>query len=168
MSFSFKCKTCGERHEGLPSFGPEAPLSYAVLDEEDQKSRAELGTDDCIIDDQYYFVRGRLQLPIIGQTEPFVWLVWCSLSLDSYAQWREMFGEKKRAHVGQFFGWLNVQLPFYEDTLNFATSVQLVDAGSRPLVIVQEADNQLYFDQRDGLSQAKVEMMVHDLLHPEL
>lgn len=26
--FSFKCASCGEVHEGMPSFGAHAPLSY--------------------------------------------------------------------------------------------------------------------------------------------
>lgn len=166
MGFSFQCRTCGERHEGLPSFGPDAPLNYAVLCEEDQNARAELGTDDCIIDNEYFFVRGRLEVPIIDQSEPFVWLVWCSLSRDSYEQWRDVFNLEQRSNIGPFFGWLNVRLPFYEDTVNHATSVHLRDNGLRPLVEVHEATNKLYLDQHNGISAAEVEAMVHDLLHP--
>lgn len=28
MTFTFQCVTCGKTHEGMPSFGASAPLSY--------------------------------------------------------------------------------------------------------------------------------------------
>lgn len=166
MAFSFQCRTCGELHKGLPSFGPYAPLSYALLGEEYQSNHAKLGTDDCVIDGENFFIRGRLEIPIKDHLEPFVWLVWCSLSRDSYEQWRDAYDLVQRSHIAPFFGWLNVSLPFYEDTVNLATSVHLSDNGLRPLVEVHEAKNKLYLDQTNGILAAEAEAMVHDLLHP--
>ncbi len=166
MSFSFQCTTCNEIHKGLPSFGPDAPHSYDILSDLDQENKAVLGSDNCIIENEYFFVRGRLELPIHGFDRSFVWLVWCSLSRESYELWADSFDKLEREHIGPFFGWLNTDLPFYENTLNLATSVRLVDGGIRPSVDVYEAEHGLYFDQTNRISVAKAEQFVHDLLHP--
>ncbi len=167
MPFSFRCRTCGETHEGLPSFGPDAPYSYAAMSELDRSNNAVLGSDNCIINDELFFVRGRMGLPIIGTDDSFVWLVWCSLSKESYAQWEDAYELDKRSHIGPFFGWLNTEIPFYEGSLNLATSVHLLDNGIRPFVEIQEKDHALFTDQNEGISLQKAEQLVHDLLHAQ-
>ena len=167
MPFSFRCRTCGETHEGLPSFGPDAPYSYAAMSEFDRSNNAVLGSDNCIIKNEFFFVRGRIELPIIGTDESFVWLVWCSLSKESYAQWEDAYELDRRSHIGPFFGWLNTELPFYEGSLNLATSVHLLDNGIRPFVEIQEKDHALFTDQNEGISLQNAEQLVHDLLHAQ-
>lgn len=70
----------------MPSFGAHAPLSYYEVPAEDREKRCHLGTDDCVIDDEFFFVRGCLEIPVIGEVEPFSWGVWVSLSEASYLE----------------------------------------------------------------------------------
>ena len=165
MSFGFECRTCGETHLGLPSFGPDAPDSYAAMNEAEKSSNAVLGSDNCIIENRKFFVRGRLELPILGREEAFVWLVWCSLSEESYSLWEDAYYLDNRSHIGPFFGWLNNELPFYEGSLNLATSVHLRDDGIRAYVEVHASDHRLFKDQCAGISDAQAEQLVQDLLH---
>ena len=69
--FSFKCASCGEVHEGMPNFGAHAPLSYYDVPQDERDSRCDLGSGDCVIDEEMFFVRGCIDIPVIGEEEPF-------------------------------------------------------------------------------------------------
>ncbi len=164
MTFEFNCQSGGNTHTSLPSFGPNAPHAYDGLDPRDQSKRALLGVDNCIIDNAWFFVRGRLEIPIHGHDQPFTWLVWVSLSKENYQVWEDTYDQPKRADIGPFFGWLNSQLPFYDNTLNFRTMVHLVDDGLRPVIEVEDIDHPLSRHQKDGISMETAQQFANDLL----
>jgi hypothetical protein len=110
MAFSFKCSSCDRIHHGMLTFEAAAPLSYYGVPEAEREARCRLGTDDCVIDDEYFFVRGSIEIHVHGEPEPFSWGVWVSLSEKSYESWKAVFGVEKRSHVGPFFGWLDAAL----------------------------------------------------------
>ncbi|MGI9410474.1 MAG: DUF2199 domain-containing protein [Hyphomicrobiaceae bacterium] len=167
MSFEFECRTCGQTHRGMPSFGPDAPASYYTVPEPERSDRCELGSDDCVIDEDAFFVRGCMEIPVHSVSEPFVWLVWCSLSLESFKKWIETYEQEKRSDVGPFFGWLNTQLPFYPDTLNLKTMVYLRDDLLRPSIEVEPTEHPLAIAQRDGMSAQEAKELISRLLHPD-
>jgi hypothetical protein len=166
MSFTFQCVTCGKTHEGMPSFGASAPLSYYEVPVEEREARCDLGSDDCVIDGEHFFVRGCIEIPVQGETEPFSWGVWVSLSQASHLEWLKHFGESKRSHVGPFFGWLNAWLKPYPDTMNLKTRVHLRDNGIRPYIELEPTDHPLAVEQRNGISVERVAeiyaLMVHE------
>jgi hypothetical protein len=64
MVKSYRCTTCGKIHEGLPmSFAAEFPDQYANMSREERDARAVVGSDQCIIDQQWFFIRGCLEIP---------------------------------------------------------------------------------------------------------
>jgi hypothetical protein len=70
MSFRFHCSSCGETHEGMPTFSADAPLNYYTIPEAERTKRCQLGSDDCVIDEQEYYVRGCIEIPVHGTDEP--------------------------------------------------------------------------------------------------
>jgi hypothetical protein len=54
-------------------------LSPAAL-----KKRGELTSDRCVIDDEYFFIRGLVEVPVIDSDGPFAWGVWVSLSKANF------------------------------------------------------------------------------------
>ncbi len=150
MSFEFRCSACGEIHRGMPGFGADAPLSYYVIPEEQRSSRCVLGSDDCIIDDRWYFVRGCIEIPVHGESETFSWGVWVSLSETSYAQWADAFDLEQRSDIGPFFGWLNASLKPYPETLNLKTMVHLRDGGIRPAIELEPSEHPLAVETTRG------------------
>lgn len=166
MGFEFLCTSCNKVHHGMPSFGADAPLSYFDVPEEDQALRCSLGTDECVIDEKFYFVRGCIELPVHGESEPFVWGVWVSLSESSFMQWLKCFEMADRSHVGPFFGWLNASLKPYPNTNNLRTRVHLRNDGIRPRIELEPTDHPLAVEQNEGISVHRVaelySMMVHD------
>ncbi|WP_231879096.1 DUF2199 domain-containing protein [Collimonas arenae] len=166
MSFKFKCNSCGEIHEGMPSFGAHAPLSYYEIPEGERATRCDLGSDDCVIDKQHFFVRGCIEIPVIGEAEPFSWGVWVSLSDANFIEWLKYFEQDKRSQVGPFFGWLNAWLKPYPDTMNLKTMVHLRDDGIRPYIELEPTGHPLAMEQRNGVTVERVAELYSVMMHP--
>ena len=156
MSFSFKCASCGQIHEGMPTFGAKAPLHYYAIPDEERGTRCDLGTDDYVIDGNAFYIRGCLEIPVKGERDPFIWGVWVSLSKDSHAVWARWFGEVERSHVEPLFGWLNTSLNPYPDTVNLKTRVHFRDNAIRPYIELEPTNHPLAVEQRDGISVERV------------
>jgi hypothetical protein len=153
----------------MPSFGAAAPLSYYAIAEWERASRCELGSDDCVIDREWFFVRGCLEIPVHGADEPLNWGVWVSLSEQNFLTWLQNFDQQSGSHVGPFFGWLNAWLKPYPETVNLKTHVHLRDNGVRPWIELEPTDHPLAIEQRNGISIDRVaeiySIMVHDSDH---
>ena len=151
MAFEFTCASCGQLHRGMPTFGADAPLSYYEVPEADRGKRCSLGSDDCVIDEKSFFVRGCIDIPVHGEEEQFSWGVWVSLSEASFSEWIACFDEPRRSQVGPFFGWLNAWLKPYPDTLSLKTRVHLRDNGIRPYIELEPTDHPLALEQMEGI-----------------
>ncbi len=69
-----------------PNYAADFPDTYVSLEEEECERRTLIGSDQCIIDNEMYFIRGLVELRIIGFQEPFLWGLWASI-------WKEAFDE---------------------------------------------------------------------------
>lgn len=167
MSFTFKCSLCDEIHEGMPSFGTDAPLSYYGIPENERADRCTLSSDNCVIDKQYFFVRGCIEIPVTGEAEPFSWGVWVSVSEVSHVAWLKHFEQEKRSHIGPFFGWLNAWLSPYPDTVGLKTKAHLRDDGIRPYIELEPTDHPLAVEQRDGISVERVAELYSLMMHQD-
>ncbi|MQA38848.1 DUF2199 domain-containing protein [Rugamonas aquatica] len=164
--FSFKCASCGEVHEGMPSFDAHAPLSYYEVPEGEREERCDLGSDDCVVDGEFFFVRGCIEIPVLGETEPFSWGVWVSLSEANFSAWIKCYDLDNRSHVGPFFGWLNAWLKPYPDTVSLKTMVHIRDNGIRPYIELQPTDHPLAVEQRNGITVERVAELYALMMHP--
>jgi hypothetical protein len=150
--FRFKCRTCDEWHEGMPSFSADAPLFYYGVPVAERAHRCVLTSDTCVVDDLHRFVRGRLEVPVIGADEPLAWGVWVSLSEPNYREFVGSFDTAERTHVGPYFGWLSAALPLLPSTENLKTMVHLQSNGLRPLIELEPTDHPLAIEQRIGIT----------------
>lgn len=165
---SFTCATCGQTHEGLPfSFAADFPDPYAALKPDERDARAVIGTDQCIIDQQLFFLRGCLEIPIIGRSEPFLWGLWATVwekDFDEIADSWETPGREK-TH-GPFKGRLANSLEDYPATFNLKLRIDLQPVGTRPLFCIEELAHPLAQEQQNGISyQAAMERASYHLHH---
>lgn len=151
----------------MPSFGANAPLSYYEIPEEQRASRCSLGSDDCVIDGTMFFVRGCLEIPVIGEAEPFSWGVWVSVSEASFCEWVSLFDKQDRSGAKPYFGWLNAWLTPYPDTINLKTMVYLRDKGIRPYIEMEPTDHPLAVEQRNGISVERVAEIYSLMMHQD-
>jgi hypothetical protein len=140
----------------MPTFGWDAPLYYYQVPAEERDRRCFLGSDTCVIDDEFFFIRGCLDIPVLGEQESFSWGVWVSLSRENFAKCNQCFDQTKRSHIGPFFGWLSAALPRYPDTVNLKTRAHLRDNGTRPYIEVEPTDHPLALEQRNGIPVSRV------------
>jgi hypothetical protein len=119
-----------------------------------------------VIDNEFFFVRGCLEVPVIGDEQPFSWGVWASLSEKNFRHLEELYAEPKRSHHGPFFGWLCSNIWVYPTTLNLKTMVHLRDDGIRPFVELEPTDHPLAVEQGTGITLDRVEEIYEMMIHP--
>ena len=101
------------------------PIYYLTIPEGKRDRRCSLTSDTCTIDDQYFFVRGCLELPVRDESDPFIWGVWVSVSQPSFQLFVRVYDQTNRSHVGPFFGWLQSHIRVYPETVGLKTRVHL-------------------------------------------
>jgi hypothetical protein len=141
------------------SFGPHAPDLWLSLSEADRELRAKLSSDQCIVDGQYFFVLGLLEIPVRGMDKRFVWRVWLSLSEKSFSRCSELWTTPGRESEPPVFGWLQSQLPYAPGTLNLKTMVQMRPVGERPSVLLEPTDHPLAVEFREGITVERAEQL---------
>lgn len=161
----FKCEGCNEWHEGIPSLDAAAPLYYYSVPVEERSSRCQLTADTCIVDGEYFFVRGCIEIPVHGEPEAFQWGVWTSLSQQNFEQFVELLGSDTRSQFGPYFGWLSANFRVYPDAENLKTHVHLRDHGVRPCVELEPTDHPLAVEQREGISVQRLGQILSAYSH---
>lgn len=164
--FAFQCSSCGQTHEGIPSFGWDYPLQFLEVPKDQRARRCFLTSDTCVIDDEFFFIRGCLEIPVIGDRNPFSWGVWTSLSAKHFRHFEELLDDTKRSHHGPFFGWLCSHIRLYPETLNLKTMVHLRDNGIRPFVELEPTGHPLALEQRTGITLDRVQEIYESMIHP--
>lgn len=164
--FRFQCKTCGELHEGVPHLSTNSPLYLNAIPEDERAARCDLTSDTCIVDDEFFFVRGIIEIPVDQLDEPFGWGVWVSLSKANFHEYMMHFESADRAVLGPYFGWLSAAIEPYPDTENLKSMVHLREPGYRPWIELEPTDHPLAVEQRTGISQARLAEIYEMSLHP--
>ncbi|NVO31804.1 DUF2199 domain-containing protein [Hymenobacter lapidiphilus] len=164
----FVCPTCGETHAG-PSFcfGAEYPDFYFSIPLAERDERIEINKDLCVVDESHFFIRGRIEIPIIGHDEPFCWNVWTSLSKENFVRVNELWHEIGREQEPPYFGWLQTVLPGYPNTLSIKTTVHTQPVGTIPKVRIIEEAHPLLIEQEHGVTMERALQIVHGLFHSD-
>jgi hypothetical protein len=149
----FQCEICGQFHAGqYISIACDSPDPYAWLTEK-KRTSAHLGTDDCVIDDAYY-LRGIVELPIVGLDEVFLWGVWARVWQRDYEEFGEHYSDEGREKmIGPYKGRINNKLAGYDpSTQDLKCAIKIQPVGARPLFIIEEPEHPLAIEQRNGIS----------------
>lgn len=165
MTFQFRCNSCDKIHVGIPTFGFDSPAIAESIPEDQREGRIDLGSDDCVIDEERFLIRGCLEISVHGEQEPFVWGVWVDISQSDYHQWIDAFHLDKRQHIGPFAGYLGSRLPCYPDTFNQHVVVHLRDNGIRPYIEMSQSEHLLKFEQRNGITKDRLAEIYEHVMH---
>ncbi|MCB2376252.1 DUF2199 domain-containing protein [Hymenobacter sp. BT635] len=162
----FTCSRCNEFHDELPMcFGAEFPDYYFSVPPEERAARIEYSQDWCVVDEAYFFVRGRIEIPVIDSDEVFCWNVWTSLSEKSFLRSQDVWNDPARVNEPAYFGWLQTIVPGYPDTRSIKTREHTQALGTIPRVEVFEEDHPLTIEQREGITWQRVHELVETVLH---
>ncbi|MDP3893301.1 DUF2199 domain-containing protein [Nocardioides sp.] len=158
----WSCATCGADHKGLATvFGPPAPDSWAAASEKERR-QGEIDADTCTIHldgQELFFIRGHIEIPVHDAPfDFFTWSAWVSLSATSMDTTIEHWDDPQRDQLPPMFGWLNNELPPYdESTLSLPTHVHTQAPGLVPLIELDPGiDHPLIREQLEGISAHRV------------
>jgi hypothetical protein len=148
------------------SFAADFPDMYANMKTDERDLRAIIGSDQCVVDEKWLFIRGCLEIPVIGQDEPFLWGLWASVRQEVYDEisdsWTQVGREKIR---GPFKGRLANSLSVYPGTLNLKLEIRIQPVGTRPLFLIEEAEHPLAIEQRLGITHTRAMDLASVLVH---
>jgi hypothetical protein len=166
MTIPWTCSCCGQTFDSLLlNVAFKAPAYWEWIPEDERIARALLDTDTCVIDEEHYFVRACLEVPVRGISQPFVWGAWVSLSLASMKRAAELFHVDAQEDEPPRFGWLSNTFPGYPNTLELKASVRFRSRTLRPLIELEETDHPLSVEQREGITLERVQEIVRPFAH---
>lgn len=168
-SLRWKCGTCEEWHSGpCLDFGVSEPYYWSKDHDKASRwtnlipraikkpSKTFLDQDYCSINDEDFFVRGLIHLPIIGTAETFRWGVWGSLSRQNFETLLNADDDSKRVDLPPMFSWLSTQLPEYPETLSLKMHAQIQGPKLRPHFELEPCDHPLAQEYHHGISPERV------------
>ncbi len=106
------------------------------------------------------FLRGVIEIPIVGRDDCFRWGAWASLSEESFRRALDLWTAEVIENEPPKFGWLSNNIDIYPNTLNLATHVHLRPGKLRPAIELEPTDHPLAIEQREGITLARVEEIV--------
>ncbi len=163
ITYAWTCSCCGERYDTLPlDWSMAAPVDYNAVPEDEREARTLLSRNFCTVDDQA-FVRGVIEIPVIGLDDTLRFGVWVSVADSSEKTILRVWDEPDCSRHGPFFGWLRSQLNLYPDTLNLKTNVCLRD-DIVPAIELEPTDHPLAIEQRCGISIGRVVEIAEKLM----
>lgn len=170
-TFEFRCNCCGEIHRGSPSFAYAKPAAYFSVPENERETSIRIDSDTCVIEDEEYYIRAVLEIPIVGVDEPFMWGVWVSQSRESFERYMATYDDDQSEDGS--FGWLAVAMPGYDLTEpgepfeQIACDVRWSVPGARPTLAPHEIDHPIYHDFINGISWDRAIELALKMMHPE-
>lgn len=172
----WKCDSCEEWHYGAClDFSYGAPVYWGAENEAANQATLVgsdlnklpanlLDEDVCILDGEYYFVRGIIHLPIIGTNETFRWGVWGSLSRENFEKFLATIDDPKRVELPPMFSWLSSSIDDYPDTVNIQMLAHIQEPPHRPNFELQSTDHPLSQEYHHGITPERVkEIMMRRL-----
>lgn len=151
------CEICGRVHgKLLMDIAQEKPLDYFLVPEGERELRVKISSDLCSIDDERYFIRGYMPLPVHDHPDPFGWGLWAEVDAAAFYRYVELY----RADGSQeppLPGMLSVELPCYPvSTYRLPVELQLRGPDDRPLLQLRNVVHPLAREQREGITMARV------------
>jgi hypothetical protein len=180
----WKCGSCEEWHTGAClDFTYDSPYYWPPENEDEAASSGDrtvssdskeqthperpatfLDEGYCAINDQDFFVRGLIHLPIVGTGETFRWGVWGSLSRENFEALLLKAEDPERVELPPMFSWLSTQINGYPDTLNLKMYAHIQQPGWSPNFELERTDHPLAQEYYHGMTAERVkEIMISRL-----
>jgi len=156
---NYKCPVCGKEHDDLPDIGSDRPEHYWDIPESERSKRIKLTGDTCVINDELFFVRGVIDIPIHDYHESFGFGVWVSHKKENFEKY---VANPDSEEVGPFFGWLSTEINYYSPSTQMLKTMAHYRSGNlRPSIVLEPSDHPLSQDQQNGISLDKALRIVH-------
>ena len=163
---TYRCSTCGETHDDLPDLAFRWPDPYFGVPETERATRVRGNTDTCAINNEDFFVRGVILIPIANTSDHLGLGVWVSQKRENFETYLKNYDT---SDIGPFFGWLSNRIPFCEPTTwLLKTLAHFQGGGKRPLIEPEPSEHPLYLDYWRGISLDRAWEIAHAHTRPSV
>ena len=158
------CATCGQAHGELPfGYGARAPLAAESIPAAERDERLELGDDQCVIDDERFFLRGRLQIAVTDAPEhTFIWGVWVEVTELQFDRAAELW--EAASKQPPMPGKLATAVPCFEGSAGLAAHLHFHAAGEVPRVVLVTGEHPLAQEQQQGITLQRVKAIYDSVM----
>ena len=159
---SWQCASCNETHVGLFDLGSARPDFWQ--DSEDPLPNSAISgathcltQDFCVLDNEHYFARCVVRLPLVGAPGAyFAFGVWSTLSRQNFDKHVSTFDGGEQNGLGPWFGWFSNRLKGYPDTLNLKCQVHPQPGRQRPWLELEPTEHPLAIDSVQGITYERL------------
>ena len=103
LKLRWTCKCCGKQYNTLPlAYALDEPDPWRALPDEERMSRGVLSTDGCVVDKKIFCVRARMEIPVVGFENSFVWGIWVLVSEHDFERIGALWNDGLRRFGGPF------------------------------------------------------------------
>lgn len=149
----YRCPQCPTIHDGLPTIAFRLPDVIHGLSAAERSVRALVAPDLAILDDQRFYIRGLLRVPVQDHTETLDFAPWVEVGREDFARYAVAYMDGANGAVRSARG--QIANGFAASaTLSIGLAVTLELSGSasqRPLLTLVEPHHPLALDQRRGI-----------------
>jgi hypothetical protein len=160
----FVCSVCGEHHdERLLDIRLGLPHDIHVLDDDARARRAWLADDFAVLDDERFFVRGLLELPIPGLDDRFAYGTWVEVSSGDFQELLRHWHDEEQFPAVECA--LANELEPFRDTTGLRATLHATALDKLPTVELADAAHELVRAQRAGITVDRSDELAAAVLH---
>lgn len=160
-----RCGCCGVPISGFPTdFSAAPPWRRLGVTERDYDERVVAGSGYCTID-EHRFIRGLIELPILGLDDTFAFGVWCSVSPEAFERALKRWDRPRAAAAGPAAGALCTEIAGYpRPTWSLPVTLHPRTPPEYPRVEVEPGSHPLADEQASGITVERWHRLVKALL----
>lgn len=157
MQYAWTCGCCGKQFSTLPEgWAFKAPDAWVALSAAERARSGKCDADLCHIKGTGFFVRGGLEVPIIGHDERYIWGVWARVAENSFWRILDLWNAPDAESEPPIAGWLATAIEIYPALLDLPASLRLRTNNKRPAITLEVAQHPLAIEQRQGITIERV------------
>ncbi len=162
---TYKCSCCGQVYDALPlCFGSDYPECYYSVPPDERERRIIIKESLFILDEQHFFHRGRILIPITDHNENLIFNVWTSISAENFDKRMNLWEDPARTKQEPYFGWLQTSIPTYGNTINIKSIAIEQAVGLIPEIKSIEENHPLTIDQENGITYKRAVEIVDEII----
>jgi hypothetical protein len=162
MDHAWTCRCCGKQFNTLQlDIAYYAPDHWVAIPETERKGK--IDEDVCFLhhnDGMDIFLRGVIDIPIIGLNENFRWGAWVAVTEEGFRRALDLWTAEVIEDEPPLGGLIGNNISTYPDTINLQAYVHLRPGKLRPAIELLPTDHPLAIEQREGITLARVEEIV--------
>ncbi len=147
------CQICGQQHrlnEMELSFG--LPDDVFTIPEAEREHRVTASDDICVVDNQRFFIRSIVGLPLIDQPgEQYHLGVWAEVGAPEFKTIFDLWEEPSQSDHPPFTAHIANNIPFCGQTNGLEVNLSLTGVNTRPQLKTLAADSILGKLQAEGI-----------------